>query len=83
MRSREGKRLGEEWDSIMEAKPGNASIREFHFHIYWFQNSSKAGAIFISGARCAHGEDKDSSTMSDAFKAARMPKIARGLGGRD
>ena len=29
----------------------------------------------------SHGEDKDSSAMSDAFKAARMPKIARGLGG--
>ena len=31
----------------------------------------------------SHGEDKDSRAMSDAFKATRMPKIARGLGGRD
>ena len=33
-----------------------------------------------------HGEDKDQRELSDAFNAARMPKIAliaRGLGGRD
>ena len=35
----------------MEAKPGHSSIKEFHFHVYWFQNSSKAGAFF-QGFQC-------------------------------
>ena len=28
-----------------DVKPGHSEIKEFHFHIYWFQNSQHQGMI--------------------------------------